>query len=46
MSKAVEDKGGAVAAIEQRHGSIDAYLAEVLGVDEPLRARLHARLLG
>jgi protein tyrosine/serine phosphatase len=36
----------AFAAIEQRHGSIDAYLAEVLGVDDPLRARLHERLLG
>jgi protein-tyrosine phosphatase len=31
--------------ILDRHGSLDAYLAEVLGVDEGLRERLHARLL-
>ena len=31
--------------IRERHGSLDAYLAEVLGVDEGLRERLHARLL-
>src|SRR5678815_6093819 len=36
----------AFAVIKDRHGSIDAYLADVLGVDEPLRARLHKRLLG
>jgi protein tyrosine/serine phosphatase len=33
----------AFAAIEERHGSIDAYL-DVLGVDAPLRERLQARL--
>jgi protein tyrosine/serine phosphatase len=36
----------AFAAIKDRHGSIDTYLAEALGVDEALRARLHERLLG
>jgi protein tyrosine/serine phosphatase len=36
----------AFAVIKERHGSIDIYLADVLGVDEPLRARLHERLLG
>jgi protein tyrosine/serine phosphatase len=36
----------AFAAIKARHGSLDAYLAEALGVDEALRARLHERLLG
>jgi protein tyrosine/serine phosphatase len=36
----------ALGVIRDRHSSIDAYLAEVLGVDETLRARLHERLLG
>ena len=36
----------AFAAIKDRRGSIDTYLAEALGVDEALRARLHERLLG
>ena len=31
--------------IRERHGSIDGYLADVLGVDEALRSRLHERLL-
>jgi len=31
--------------IGERCGSIDAYLADVLGVDEALKDRLHARLL-
>ncbi|HZZ69591.1 MAG TPA: tyrosine-protein phosphatase, partial [Phenylobacterium sp.] len=35
----------AFAVIEDRHGSIDTYLADVLGVDAPLRERLQARLL-
>ena len=35
----------AFGVIRERHGSIDAYLAEALGVDEGLRERLHARLL-
>lgn len=35
----------AFSVIEDRHGSIDAYLAEALGVDEGLRERLNARLL-
>jgi protein tyrosine/serine phosphatase len=35
----------AFAVIEERHGSIDAYLADVLGVDAPLRERQQARLL-
>jgi protein tyrosine/serine phosphatase len=36
----------ALGVIRERHGSIDAYLAEVLGVDETLRERLYERLLG
>ncbi|CAN5893990.1 hypothetical protein BH11PSE1_BH11PSE1_33330 [soil metagenome] len=32
--------------IRERHGSIDGYLNDVLGVDEALRGRLHDRLLG
>lgn len=32
-------------AIRDRHESLDAYLAQVLGVDDTLRERLHARLL-
>jgi protein-tyrosine phosphatase len=35
----------AFAVILERHGGLDAYLTEVLGVDETLRERLHARLL-
>ena len=35
----------AFAAVEARHGSIDAYLTEALGVDEALRARIRERLL-
>jgi protein-tyrosine phosphatase len=35
----------AFAAIEAAHGSIDGYLGEVIGVDEPLRARIHDRVL-
>jgi protein tyrosine/serine phosphatase len=35
----------AFAVIAERHGSLDGYLQEVLGVDEALRERLHARLL-
>lgn len=35
----------AFAVIAERHGDLDAYLADVLGVDEALRERLHARLL-
>jgi protein tyrosine/serine phosphatase len=31
--------------IEARHGSVDSYLVEVLGVDAPLRERLRERLL-
>jgi protein tyrosine/serine phosphatase len=36
----------ALAVIRERHGSIDSYLTEVLGVDEALRRRIHDRLLG
>jgi protein tyrosine/serine phosphatase len=36
----------AFAVIREANGSIDGYLTEVLGVDEALRARLQARLLG
>jgi protein tyrosine/serine phosphatase len=35
----------ALEAIRQANGSIDAYLAEVLGVDAPLRERLERQLL-
>jgi protein tyrosine/serine phosphatase len=35
----------AFAAIRERYGSVDAYLAQALGVDEALKERLHARLL-
>ena len=35
----------AFAAMRERHGSIDGYLDEALGLTEALRARLHARLL-
>jgi protein-tyrosine phosphatase len=35
----------AFAEIVKAHGSVDAYLADMLGVDEALRERLHARLL-
>jgi len=36
----------AFAVIRDAHGSLDGYLTEVLGVDQPLRDRLQARLLG
>jgi protein tyrosine/serine phosphatase len=36
----------AFGVIKDRHGSLDAYLTEVLGVDAALRARIHERLLG
>ena len=32
-------------ALRARHGSIDGYLDEALGLDEALRERIHARLL-
>ena len=32
--------------MEGQHGSIDAYLADVLGVDADLRARIERRILG
>lgn len=35
----------ALSAVEGRHGSIDAYLSEVLGVDEAARAALRAHYL-
>ena len=35
----------AIAAIEARHGSIDAYLEQALGVDDSLRARIQERLV-
>lgn len=35
----------AFAAVEARHGSIDGYLSEALGVDEALREKIRARLL-
>ena len=34
----------AFAAIDQRHGSVDAYLEQVIGVDDPLRLRIIERL--
>ncbi len=36
----------AIEAIEARHGDLDGYLHDVLGVDEALRGRIQARLLG
>jgi protein tyrosine/serine phosphatase len=36
----------AFGAIRERHGSLDAYLTDALGVDADLRARIHERLLG
>lgn len=35
----------AFAAIHQRHGSLDAYLEEALGVDEKMRQAIHDRIL-
>lgn len=35
----------AFAVIKDAHGSLDGYLAQALGVDDPMRERLHARLL-
>ena len=34
-----------LAEVERDHGSFDAYLADVIGVDEPLKERLRARFL-
>ena len=36
----------AFGVIKERHGSLDAYLSEALGVDAALRKRIHERLLG
>ncbi|NEX93717.1 tyrosine-protein phosphatase [Caulobacter sp. 17J65-9] len=36
----------AFAAVRERHGSLDAYLRDVLGVGPELRARIEARLCG
>jgi protein tyrosine/serine phosphatase len=36
----------AFAEIRARHGSLDAYLSQVLGIDAALRERVEARLLG
>jgi len=36
----------AFSVIREHHGSLDAYLTDVLGVDAALKVRLHARLLG
>ncbi len=35
----------AFAVMAERHGSLDGYLDQALGLDDALRARLHARLL-
>ena len=35
----------AFAAMCESHGTVDAYLAEVLGVDEPMRERMRAALI-
>ena len=35
----------AFAVMAERHGSLDGYLDQALGLDEPLRGRLHTRLL-
>ena len=36
----------AFAALHERHGSVDAYLADVLGVDANARQRLRHKLIG
>ena len=42
----VGDLDAAIAVIEDRYGSIDAYLEQVLGVDSARRSALEAHLLG
>ena len=46
MSVAPEYLETALAAMRTRHGSIDGYLDEVLGLDAGLRERIHDRILG
>ncbi|RAK59888.1 protein-tyrosine-phosphatase [Phenylobacterium hankyongense] len=36
----------AMTVIQEAHGSVDAYLEDVLGVDQALRQRIHERVLG
>jgi protein tyrosine/serine phosphatase len=36
---------GAFAAMSERHGSVDGYLEEALGVDAGLREKIHAKLV-
>jgi protein tyrosine/serine phosphatase len=36
----------AMQVIEDQHGNLDAYLRDVLGVDDQLRSRIEARILG
>ncbi|MCR5877722.1 tyrosine-protein phosphatase [Phenylobacterium sp. J367] len=46
MSVAPEYLERAFAVMRDRHGSIDGYLADVLGLDAALRDRIHDRILG
>jgi protein tyrosine/serine phosphatase len=45
MSVAPEYLSAALTAIAERHGTIDAYLEEVLGVDEDQRAAIRGQWL-
>jgi len=46
MSVAPEYMETAFAVMREQHGSLDGYLDEVLGLDAPLRERIHDRILG
>ncbi|WP_374469116.1 tyrosine-protein phosphatase [Phenylobacterium sp.] len=46
MSVAPEYLETAFAVMRERHGSLDGYLDEVLGLDAGLRERIHDRILG
>ena len=35
----------ALGAMREAHGSLDGYLEQALGLDGPLRERIHSRLL-
>ncbi|HEY8618228.1 tyrosine-protein phosphatase [Phenylobacterium sp.] len=46
MSVAPEYLETAFDVMREQHGSLDGYLDEVLGLDAPLRERIHDRILG
>lgn len=46
MSVAPEYMQTAFDVMREHHGSLDGYLDEVLGLDAPLRERIHDRILG